>query len=336
MRHLRISSTALGLLLAVLIGCTQVIDADGSQTVATPDRHPSALAVVDSEFPLPPDWSGNVRTRLFDCFPTGFGSSHIAQCTVPSDWVLVGGGLHVNYGEGDSPRQPGVLVTASYPLDLEAGTWEVRTKDHMFLHSHSLSASAIGLKVGNLSAAQLRGQMQVVEVTSWPLKSASEANATLPPGMLLVGGGAKANYGGAGNLLTASHPIAHGWRAAAKDHGILDPGSVTSYAIFIAPCLTGFGCLSANFAHAAASCDTGYCEKNKYVDPGWAWTSMGGASNYGGAGRPLTHLLPGIADGGPFTPFMRAGSKDHAFIDTGSLFTYVVELAQLFDPPGAY
>ena len=56
----------------------------------------------------------------------------------------------------------------------------------------------------------------------------------LPPGCIVTGGGARANWHGAGNLLTGTYPLygsIHGWAAEAKDHLQSDPASVTVWAI---------------------------------------------------------------------------------------------------------
>jgi hypothetical protein len=51
-------------------------------------------------------------------------------------------------------------------------------------------------------------------------------------GYVLVGGGAKVNWEGAGNLLTASYPDAQGgWTAASKDHVSPDPAVIVAYAL---------------------------------------------------------------------------------------------------------
>lgn len=56
----------------------------------------------------------------------------------------------------------------------------------------------------------------------------------LPPGCIITGGGARANWRGQGNLLTGSYPLTgsiHGWAAEAKDHSVSDPSSITVWAI---------------------------------------------------------------------------------------------------------
>jgi hypothetical protein len=57
----------------------------------------------------------------------------------------------------------------------------------------------------------------------------------LPPGFRVVGGGARDSWSGAGNLLTASHPVfqggQEGWFGAGKDHVVSDPARITVWAI---------------------------------------------------------------------------------------------------------
>jgi vibriolysin len=67
------------------------------------------------------------------------------------------------------------------------------------------------------------------EVTGHP-----EARVTVPAGYKLVGGGARSNSTGAGNLLTASFPeTPNTWMAASKDHNASDQASITAFAVAI-------------------------------------------------------------------------------------------------------
>jgi hypothetical protein len=63
----------------------------------------------------------------------------------------------------------------------------------------------------------------------WP-----ETRLTLLPGWKILGGGAKVNWSGHGNMLTASYPVAPGtWIAKAKDHGQSDESNIDVWAIGI-------------------------------------------------------------------------------------------------------
>jgi hypothetical protein len=54
----------------------------------------------------------------------------------------------------------------------------------------------------------------------------------VPDGFRILGGGAKTNWEGAGNLLTASFPQdRHTWIAQGKDHRRSDPETITAGSI---------------------------------------------------------------------------------------------------------
>jgi hypothetical protein len=56
----------------------------------------------------------------------------------------------------------------------------------------------------------------------------------------MVGGGAKANYTGEGNLLTASYPSnSSTWLAKSKDQIKSDPATITAYAVGIKVLVNG-------------------------------------------------------------------------------------------------
>jgi hypothetical protein len=67
------------------------------------------------------------------------------------------------------------------------------------------------------------------EVTNHP-----QVRVTVPAGYKLVGGGARSNSTGQGNLLTASFPeTPNTWMAAGKDHHVSDHASITAFAVAI-------------------------------------------------------------------------------------------------------
>ena len=50
----------------------------------------------------------------------------------------------------------------------------------------------------------------------------------------MVAGGARVNYAGAGNLLTASYPLdSNTWKAGSKDHLGSDPATIDVHALGI-------------------------------------------------------------------------------------------------------
>jgi hypothetical protein len=76
---------------------------------------------------------------------------------------------------------------------------------------------------------QIRIFMHTGEVSPGP-----EARISIPPYYKLLAGGARDNWNGAGNLLTASYPLDKGtWLARGKDHWQSSPASMTVWAMAI-------------------------------------------------------------------------------------------------------
>jgi hypothetical protein len=74
---------------------------------------------------------------------------------------------------------------------------------------------------------------EILSVTS-DITAHPVARVTVPPGYKLVGGGARDNWTGYGNLLTASFPeTPNTWMAAGKDHITGAPASITAFAVAI-------------------------------------------------------------------------------------------------------
>jgi len=275
------------------------------------------------------DASGTITTRTYKCKLTGdfFGhaaSSITATCPVEAGFVLVGGGAQVDLESG---AQPGALVTASYP-DAGLTTWTAKTKDHVELYPHRTRAYAIGLKLAGVSEAALRASAHYLMSTNasnvnHPVTSVAETNS----GYLVVGGGAKANYSGAGQLLwdtryftSATEPNG-GWTASSKDHWTADPGKVTAYAISIPRCPSGYsgGCLQTSSRDWNSQQAYGYEGASIPASSTWLATSVGALArsscSFGPcAGRLIADLYPVIDQnfGG-----MTAWTKDHHVAEEG-------------------
>jgi vibriolysin len=146
-----------------------------------------------------------------------------ATATLPAGYVLVGGGIKVNWsGSGN-------LATASAPSG--ANGWRVRSKDHQYSSPATAQAYAIGLNssiagVGTISGVVNGGTSAVVAHPSY--------TATLGAGYALSGCGAFVNWTGAGNLLWQIKPAsATTCTVASKDHNISAPASISGYTIGI-------------------------------------------------------------------------------------------------------
>jgi hypothetical protein len=143
--------------------------------------------------------------------------------SVPFGYVMTGGGAKVNWtGNGN-------LLTASFPSSRR--TWEVRSKDHVHPDPASITAYVIGIRARNGAL----GPRMVIASTTTNVTAHPSGSVSVGFPFRVSGGGARDNWSGAGNLLTASYPTgARTWAAAGKDHEISDPASLTIYAIGLA------------------------------------------------------------------------------------------------------
>lgn len=261
------------------------------------------------------DATGSVVIRMYEC--SGFGQHLTVTCDVDPDEVLVGGGAWADYGTG-----PGALLTASFPESNDLETWIGKSKDHGSKNAHTLHVYSIGMKLTGVDRAVLKSKMRYVEATSGasahPTRSLS-----LPEGFQLIGGGARVNWSGAGNLLFESYPAnSTTWKVGSKDHGATSPASITAFAIGISTgAIAGFGTLEMqirNTATYAPALGVGTATRNP--TSGWATTCAGGRAEWEGPrGRLLFEMRPNENDG------VQASSKDHGSPDSGMTWAYALE-----------
>ncbi|MFO1236902.1 MAG: hypothetical protein U1F24_07785 [Alphaproteobacteria bacterium] len=147
-------------------------------------------------------------------------------------YVMTGGGARVNWEAdpshvGQIVTPFGNLLTGSYPDGKHA--WAVRAKDHIKVSPASVTVYVISLKARNgakLTTAIFTGQSQV--------SGAPAASVSVPAPWTMIGGGARVNWHGVGNLLTASYPDgASSWSGVGKAHLEPSPANLTVYAIGI-------------------------------------------------------------------------------------------------------
>jgi hypothetical protein len=264
------------------------------------------------------DASGAVTVRIATCGWSAAVPHPDASCSVDADFVLVGGGAEVE-GEGN----PGGLLTASYPSS-DLTTWFASSKDHQRSFAHRLRAYTIGLRLNGVPAATLRSLISLSQATSVTAAHPSVV-ASVPPGFNLIGGGARANYSSAGQLLTTSRPAGGQWLASSKDHGISNAGTVTAFAIGIpSGVIPGFGTLDVVASSVSSFSSGGYRSVSLATPPGWVLTSVGGDAQYSGAGRLLTDLLPFSDAPSNTISGATVRSKDHEYSSSGNTFAYVI------------
>ena len=236
----------------------------------------------------------------------------------PSGSVILGGGAYVDWhSPGCSPANPpGNLLTAMYPNN-DGTVWTVASKDHEFESKATITAYCILAKMKDgspISADDYRVVSATSTVTAHPTMQVD-----LPNDFVVVGGGARANYAGAGSLLFASYPTpnSQGWIASAKDHDISDPASITVWAIGLKKSfLKGAGMTVKSFY--SSSSPTVNHPSTTFVVPNFYLTGVGARVNWNVAGNLLTASYPQDHQ----TVF--AAGKDHRVADPSTITAYAI------------
>lgn len=157
-----------------------------------------------------------------DSVPANHPSTEVV---LPSGWILVGGGARANWSG------VGSLLFASHPGG--DNSWIAAAKDHISPDIATVSAYAIGVKKSFLDRVGLMVNRK--EQTSGTATAHPRVSCVLEQGFRLLSGGARTNWKGEGNLLTASFPQdRHTWVALGKDHIKSDPSTITAWAVGIA------------------------------------------------------------------------------------------------------
>lgn len=242
--------------------------------------------------------------------------------TLPSDYVIIGGGAIVTNVSSSSNLPVSSFITASRP-DFANNSWIGQSKDHLNPELHRLTIYAIGLRPLTMTSSQLRANMSVFTNTSSVL-SHPQTSVTVPANYTMLGGGAQINYGsGAGNLLVHSYPSSlNTWSVRGKDHRFASPSTITAYAIGINNVLGFTSSIietpSPTFVNVGISFNT-------FSNPtDWYPGCPGARTTFNGYGRML---LGYYIDDEFFTTFSSA--KDLNWASSGFLSSYLL----VFRPP---
>ena len=229
------------------------------------------------------------------------------------DMVAIGGG-----GTG-SEIPAGNMLTASHPNDDLSG-WVVSSKDHKISSPVELETFVIGLKIAGLSRDALRGQI-FVAVSDSGVSPHPEAEAGVPSNeFVLVGGGFRVDFHGAGNIGTASFPSTEfSWKARSKDHDIPDAANLRVYAIGLRRQLPGIGVVIGNIERAD-SAQTNHPAQTATLAQGFALLGGGADVHFHGAGSLLWKLEPSTNN----TPTFSAASKDHSHPDPSTITVFAL------------
>lgn len=248
-----------------------------------------------------------------------------ANVCVGQDYKLVCGGVRVNW------QGAGNLLTASYPIVSQssygintAHCWEGKSKDHIIPSPATLDVYVIGIydPDDELDIRVWYGQSSPAQHPSTKIGVGS--------GFTMICGGAKSNWdidGGSGNLLFASYPeTGIHWRAQSKDHGRVDPTTITAYAIgarfrdgrsFESEYeISTIRQSSARVPHPSI-----FVPVNIAND--WKIIGGGGRVNWRGSGNLLTAIYPSDNLGS-----WNCAAKDHKYSDPSSIDCYAIAIRE--------
>lgn len=274
------------------------------------------------------DWSGTVAIQMVECITATQSGPISAVCSVDPSYVLIGGGAR-----DDWTGTPGALLTESRPFDHDdsgaATTWAASSKDHYASANHQLHVWAVGLRLKTsagtwMSHSALKSYVSY-RVNTSPKDWHPNTTCTVPAGYQLIGGGARSNYQGFGQLLTASYPVNNiTWYGASKDHLVSDPSTLDVYCIGLRSSIPGVAPLLVERINATSwvSSGVGSAASNVGNSPASVPVCYGGEAQYNGTGRLLYHMGPDPANIHVFT----AASKDHFAVDSGFTTAWLVQL----------
>ena len=246
-----------------------------------------------------------------------------ASVWFPPGYTLTGGGAW------DDWTGSGNMLVSSYPIkptgsDVYNG-WKATGKDNNIPDPAALTVWAIGIKI-IIDGEPAPIEQRVFEFTSGSAHH-PQTTASLLEGWTGIGGGAKDNYTGSGNMLWASYPVLNGvgqvtgWTAAGKDQIIPDESTITAYVIGIkVPSVvldvkvTSKTGEKAQYPHAHAEAPEGY-------------VVLGGGAidNWTGSGSLLYATKPVIISGTEIDGWQGAG-KEHEVSDPSTITAYCISL----------
>jgi hypothetical protein len=259
------------------------------------------------------DASGRVTVSVF---------SHVGS-PPQQHWIeeeiLVGDGDMIAIGGGGTGSEnPGALLTASHPNDDLSG-WVVSSKDHEVPNPHQLVTYVIGLKIAGMTRDQLRNAV-FVSVADSGVAPHPEAETGVPDdSFVMIGGGFRVDWHGAGNLATASFPSTEfSWKARSKDHDISDPANLRVFAM----------CLRRNLPVGQVRVSIQRSDSGQAPHPaaianvaaGFALTGGGAEVHTNGPGNLLWNLEPSTSN----NPTFAAASKDHVDPSPATITAYAI------------
>ncbi|MDN9008802.1 hypothetical protein [Brevibacillus laterosporus] len=228
------------------------------------------------------------------------------------DMIAIGGG-------GRATNIPdGAFLTASYPNGDLSG-WVVSSKDHEVSNPHELITYVIGMKIAGLSRQQLMDSIFISQADSG-VAPHPEAETGVPSNdFVLIGGGFRVDWHGAGNIATASFPSTEfSWKARSKEHRIPDPSNIRVFAIGIRRNLP-IGSVMIDIRKATSG-QSPHPAAVATVAPGFALVGGGAEVHWNGVGNLLWKLEPSTSLSQSFS----VASKDHVHSDSSTITAFAM------------
>lgn len=218
----------------------------------------------------------HVHTSDFSQFPG-------VRIEVPDGYRILGGGACVNwFGCGN-------LLTGMFPEGDRV--WIVTAKGDKLPCTATVTGYCVAARMKDGSSIPVE-DYDIIRQDSEPVEQPS-AEAILPKGWVVIGGGARANWTGEGSLLFASHPgERNSWIASAKDHITQEVATVSAFAIGVKKSLLDEAGLTIFQKKKTSAAPIAHPNVNCVLDPGFQIVCGGAKTNWNGAGSLLTASFP--------------------------------------------
>lgn len=267
--------------------------------------------------------SGPLTARIYRCAPVE-GAHVFAECSVGSDFALVGGGAEII----GSP-EPGAMLTDSYPGN---NAWAAKSKDHIHPNDHDLRVYAIGLRLDGLTGAELRPLVKTKRsLQVWGNHPTAEVYLPdLANNVMLSGGGdIVPGSSNPGMLMVRSSPNSSTgpWVVGSKDHILYNEGALKAHMVYMPKCPPKVSyCLESRMASSVWSSTGGGYRSATYSNAiGSVPVGVGAIQSSPGGNRLLTDMFPRLTSTGGVT----ATSKDHDVADSGRIQAVLMTLRSI-------
>lgn len=230
--------------------------------------------------------------------------------TLLPGWKILCGGAQVVLANASAENN---MLTACYPTGVNQ--WTAMSKDQ-----GAASPATITVYICAINDPDDRYDVQIFSSTTVSPTSHPTATVILPPGYILVGGGAQANFGFDGQFLVISAPLGDlsGWTAASQDHLASDPGTVTAYAVGIRD-RSGAASIQTFLSQQTSTTAQSAPSEDVPVPPQYTLVGGGAAvSMSGSVGNLLTSSYPRSSQE------WSASSHDHLQADAETITAYAI------------